>query len=143
MPKWLKVVLAVFGVAFVLCLAASAGAYWWFDRNKDALKASGEAAKKEGKAFAYRADAEGCVDEGLRRLGLASGIVDQAVNNLFVEACLEAAAQPPKFCDGVPTIDQYVVSATWAVERCTAKGYAQDQVCARLMQVVQKHCHRK
>lgn len=143
MPKWLKVVLAVFGVSLVLCLAASAGAYWWFDRNKDALKASGDGAKKEGKAFAYHADAEGCVDEGLRRLGLASGIIDQAVNNIFLEACLEAAVQPAKFCDDVPALNEYVAGATWAVERCASKGHGQDKDCGRMMQVVQKHCRRK
>jgi hypothetical protein len=143
MPKWLKVVLSVMVVLVLMCLAASGATYLWLDKNKDQLKASGDAAKKEGHALAQTTDAEGCVDEALRRLTTASGIVDQAVNNLFLEACLDDAPQPAKFCDGAPALSEYVLGAQWTVGRCAAKGRGQDQACGRLMQVVQKRCTRK
>src|SRR5659263_498703 len=66
MPKWLKIILVLVGVVMLLCGLSSAGAYWWFNENKDKLKGVGERAKKEGNAFAYQHDAEECVAEGLR-----------------------------------------------------------------------------
>ncbi len=140
MPKWLKVVLVVLAVGLMLCGVCSAGAYWWFNQNKDRLKDVGDRAKGEGSAFAYEHDAEECVDEGLRRLQERSGIVDQAEHKLFLEACLEKAKRPDAFCAGVPPRSELVQSATWAIDRCLAKGRPQDQDCARLMQAVQEAC---
>lgn len=142
MPKWLKVVLVLLGVVVLLCGLSSAGAYWWFNENKDKLKGVGERAKKEGAAFAYRSTAEGCVDEARRRLEERSGIVDQAEHKLFLKACLEKLELPAEFCAGVPPRGEIMVSATWAVERCLKKDRAQDKECARLMQVVQEACQK-
>lgn len=142
MPKWLKVVLVLLGVVVLLCGVSSAGAYWWFTENKDKLKGVGERAKQEGAAFAYRSNAEGCVDEGLRRLQERSGIVDQAEHKLFLKACLEKVSLPPEFCADVPPRKEIIASASWAVERCLAKGRTQDQECARLMQAVQEACQK-
>ena len=94
MPKWLKVVLGILGGVMLLCLLSSAGAYWWFNENKEKLKGVGDRAKAEGSAFAYEHDADECVDEGLRRLALRSGIVDQAEHKLYLKACLEKAKRP-------------------------------------------------
>ncbi|MDP1824312.1 MAG: hypothetical protein Q8L48_13745 [Archangium sp.] len=140
MPTWLKVVLALVGVMVLLCGLSSAGAYFWFNENKDKLKGVGERAKKEGSAFAYQHDSNECVDEALRRLGERNGIVDQAEHKLFLKACLGKAARPAGFCEGVPPRSEIMLSATWAVERCVAKGRAQDQDCARMMQAVQEAC---
>ena len=140
MPKWLKVVLVVLGVVVLLCGLSSAGAWWWFNQNKDKLKGMGDRAKAEGAAFAYEHDAEECVDEGLRRLSERSGIVDQAEHKLFLKACLEKAKRSEAFCGGVPPRGELVQSATWAVERCVAKGRAEDQDCGRLMQAVAEAC---
>lgn len=140
MPKWLKVVLVLLGVVVLSCGLSSAGAYWWFTENKDKLKGVGERAKTEGAAFAYEHDAEECVDEGLRRLQERSGIVDQAEHKLFLKACLEKATRPEAFCAGVPPRGELVQSATWAIDRCLAKGRPQDQDCARLMQAVADSC---
>lgn len=140
MPKWLKVVLGILGVAMLLCVLSGAGAYYWFNENKEKLKGVGDRAKAEGSAFAYEHDANECVDEGLRRLSVRSGIVDQAEHKLFLKACLEKAKRPATFCAGVPARGELVQSATWAVERCVAKGRSGDQDCGRLMQAVAEAC---
>lgn len=140
MPKWLKVILILLGVVVLLCGLSSAGGYWWFSENKEKLKGVGERARKEGAAFAWKSDAEGCVDEGLRRLHERSGIVDQAVHKLFLKACLEKATRPAGFCTGVPPHGELLAFASWAAERCVAKGKPKDQDCARLMQGVQEAC---
>lgn len=140
MPKWLKVVLGILSVVVLLCLLSSAGAYWWFNENKDKLKGVGERAKAQGSAFAYEHDAQECVDEALRRLSARSGIVDQAEHKLFLKACLEKAKRPDAFCAGVPPRGELVQSATWAVGQCVARGRAEDQDCGRLMQAVAEAC---
>lgn len=140
MPKWLKVVLVILGVVVLLCGLSSAGAYWWFTENKEKLKGVGERAKKEGVAFAYQRDGEACVDEGLRRLAERSGIIDQVEHKLFLKACLEKATRPAGFCDGVPPLGEIIQSASWAVQRCIAKGKTDNQNCARMMQVLQEVC---
>jgi hypothetical protein len=142
-PKWLKIVLIIFGCVGFLCLASAGAGYLWFNENKDKLKGVGERAKKEGAAFAYEHDAEECVDEALRRLEGHRGIIEQAEHKLFLKACLEKAVRPSQFCEGVPPRSEIMVSATWAVERCVAKGKLNDQECARLMQPVQEACQPK
>ena len=143
MPKWLKVVLIIFGCFAALCLVTAGAGYVWFNENKDKLKGVGERAKKEGAAFAYQHDANECVDEALRRLEGHRGLVEQAENKLFFKACLEKAARPPQFCDGVPPRSELMLTATWAVERCVEKGKPNDQDCARLMQGIVEACEQR
>ena len=140
MPKWLKVVLIVLGVMILLCGLSGLGAWFWYGANKDRLKGVSERAKKEGAAFAFNNNDEGCLDEALRRLSSRSSIIDQAEHKLFLKACLEKAARSPDFCTGVPPRSELMAFAQWAVERCAAKGKPGDQDCSRLMQSVQEAC---
>ncbi len=139
-PKWLKIVLIIFGVMILMCGLFSAGASWWYGENKDRLKGVSERAKKEGAAFAFNHHDEACLDEALRRLSARSGIIDQAEHKLFLKACLEKAERSPGFCTSVPSRSEIMASAQWAVERCAAKGKTGDQNCPRLLQSVQEAC---
>jgi hypothetical protein len=143
MPRWLKVVLIVFGSIALLCLISSVVAYSWFNENKEKLKGVSERAKNEGAAFAYQHDADECVNEALRRLENHRGIIEQAQNKIFLKACLEKAERAPQFCLGVPPRSEILESARWAVDRCVDKGKTGDQDCARLMQAVQEACQSK
>lgn len=143
MPKWLKIVLILVGVMLFACGLCGGGAFFWFNENKEKLKGVGDKAKQEGAAFAYRSNSEGCVDEALRRVTKDTSIVDQAGNKIFLKACLDKTERAPGFCDDVPPRSELIVSAKWAVERCVEKGRVEDQVCARLMQVVQEACQPK
>lgn len=143
MPRWLKVVLIVFGCIALLCLVSAGAGYWWIQQNKDKLKGVSERMKQEASAFAYNHDAEECVDEALRRLEGHRGIVEQAEHKIFFKACLEKAKRPPQFCDGVPPRSEFMASAAWASERCEAKGKSNDQDCIRLMQGILEACAPK
>ena len=74
------------------------------------------------------------------RVTQRNGIIDQAENKLFLKACLGKATRPGGFCDGVPPLGEIMQSASWAVQRCSAKGKTGDQNCARMMQVLQDVC---
>lgn len=143
MPKWLKVVLIVFGVVGGLCCLGGSAAYAWLYSHKDELKDLGKTANEEGRAFGKLNDAEGCVDEALRRLQVRRGLVEQAAHQMFLKSCLEVAPRPDGFCKGAPASGEVLAIATWSVERCAAKGARGDEDCARMMQVVQRACATK
>lgn len=143
MPKWLKVVLALMGVSFLLCVGISAAAYFWIDANKDRLKDVGTRAHNEAEAFAANHDSNECVNEALGRLTQRSGIVDEAEHKIFLRACLEKAERPAGFCDGIPARNQFIATAEWSVKKCSSLGYAGSQPCGRLMGAVQEVCAPK
>lgn len=141
MPRWVKVMLAVFGVLALVCVVSAGGFAAWLNANKDRLKVEGDTAKAEGMAYGKSADAQACLGEGLRRLDLDRGIVKQALNNIFVEECLRLAVPRSEgFCVGVPSRDEVVATATWTVTQCQQRQRGDDKDCARMMQVVQKVC---
>lgn len=142
MSKGLKVALILITSAILLCGAVTGGIVLWFRANADSLKADGDKAKAEGEAFGRANDADACVTEGLRRIATA-GFVAQAVNNIFVEHCLEVAQRRSDFCSDVPKKEDILSSATWAADQCAARNYEGDQPCARMMQAVQRACHGK
>lgn len=140
MPTWLKVVLGIVVGGFLLCGLGVGGVVWWFDQNKGELKARGEAAMAEGKAFAEGKLAEECVTEALRRNQQDDGIVAGATHKMFLKACLSAAEVPEDFCASVPPRDEIMASATWALDACAERGLPGDQPCTRLVAAVQEHC---
>ncbi len=143
MPKWLKVVLALLGVAVLFCAGISAAAYFWFDANKDRLKDVGARAHNEADAFAFNHDANECVTEALSRLSKRSGIVEEAEHKIFLRACLDKAERPAGFCDGVPMRAQLLDTAQWSVSKCSSLGHAGNQSCTRLMGAIQEACSPK
>lgn len=143
MPKWLKIVLALLAVLLLLCGGASATVYFWFDANKDRLKGVGDRAHQEAEAYAYSHDADECVSAALGRLAQRSGIVDQAEHKIFLRACLEKAAKPDGFCDGVPARGALLDTAQWVVTKCKDLGYEGSQPCGRLVPAIQEACSPK
>lgn len=139
MSKGLKVALILIASAILLCGAVTGGIVLWFRANADELKAGGDKAKAEGEAFGRANDADACINEGARRLDNA-GIVAQALNNIFLEHCLQVAKRPDDFCSTIPKKDEILATATWAASECAKRGYENDQPCARMMQAVQKIC---
>ena len=139
MPKWLKVVLLVFGVLVLLCGLGVGGVTWWFNQNKDRLVEEGKRVTAEGTAFGGTSTSEGCITEGLRRLDSASGFMGEVEAGLFLEACLTAAPRDT-LCTGVPKKTDFLKAALWASEQCASRKHERDQACGRLMQRVADFC---
>lgn len=143
MPKWLKVLLAIFAVLLLLCGASAFFAKRWFDDNKDRLKALGDTAAKDGATWAMTHDAHSCVDEALRRYDAEGGMVAEAGHTIFMRTCLDTAPRPAGFCDGVPPKNEIFQTAEWCVKKCVALNRPGSQPCTRMVKAIQESCSRK
>src|SRR4051812_43327501 len=114
MPKWLKIVLIIGGVGVGLCGLGVGGVTWWFNANKDSLKAKGEAVMADAKAFAQKSDSAGCLKESLTRLKANSGLMDEVTHRIFLAECLRVAPKSAGFCTDVPPQSELMKAALWA-----------------------------
>lgn len=139
--KGVKILLVVLGLCVLGLVGIGVAGYVWFDRNKEELKASVEAVQAEAKAYAARADQEGCMAEGRRRadecgaLDLGCGIRAST----FLRFCLDDAAPSEGFCEGVPAKGEIMDGSRWILAQCSDRGGDSDR-CRRLQQVRQDFC---
>ncbi|MCU0697353.1 MAG: hypothetical protein MUC96_12575 [Myxococcaceae bacterium] len=140
MKTWMKVVLAVLVLGVLTCGLIVGGAAWWFDSNKEQLKADGDKVKAEAADFARGTDADGCVAEALRRLAAKSGFMDEVRHRVFLGECLRQAPRRPNFCLDVPERSSLIAAAAWSVDFCADKAGVDPQACGRLTQEVLEAC---
>jgi hypothetical protein len=139
MPTWLKGILVAVGVIIVLAGAAGTGIYVWWQRNGEAMIASGRTAMDEGARFAAGKDSWACADEAARRTKGAG--FNEAINaGLFLGRCLPVARRAPGFCDGVPGPTDFLVSAHWQAQINQKYGLSPPFETAALPQTIQKFC---
>jgi hypothetical protein len=139
MPTWLKGILITLGVIIVLVSAVGTGIYVWWQRNREAMIASGRAAMDEGSRFGTGKDSWACADEAARRIKGAG--FNEAVNaGLFLGRCLPVAKLAPGFCDGVPGPMDILANVSWGAQLNQKYGLSPPFETAALPQVIQKFC---
>lgn len=138
-PAIWKIVAAVAAAGALMLGLAVAGFVWWLDKNKDRLKAEGDAATAQGKEFAQGAEQAGCVSEARTRLK-GAGFMEQARLRSFLGACLEAAKPTDKFCEGVPPEKSIMATVAYRLDKCADAPAGEHDACGRLLDEVQKHC---
>jgi hypothetical protein len=143
MPKWAKVLLGIGCGLAVLLIAFGVGIYFFVNSHKDQWLAEGKKIHDEAAVFAAGKSGSDCIDESIRRLSTCSGIVCEVRARVFLDGCLEAAAESPQLCDGVPSRTEFIRTARWSLDACARRGMQASQPCSRLMQELQKHCDRK
>ena len=143
MPKWAKVLLAIGCGAGILLILAAIGGYYFISSHKDQWVAEAKKVDEEGRVFAAGKTANDCVDEALRRLQIHSGFMDEVRTRTFLRGCLEAAADSPGVCDGVPPHREIIRTATWSLRDCARRGMPQSQPCTRALQELQTYCEKK
>ena len=143
MPTWLKVVLIVGGLLFVLVVAAAAGLFFVARKYGPALVEAGKHSIEEGQEYGRRTDNEGCLNEAVARHGRAKGFGDAISTNLFLHSCLDASRPTPHFCDDVPTPTEFIKSAHWQLDECKRYGLSPESQCGQLFQQVQQFCERR
>lgn len=140
MPTWVKVVLIIVLVGFVLLVAGIIVAARWVKSQAPAIEQAGKDATAEAKAFGEGKDGEACIAESFRRQKVAKGFLDQAKVNMFLQQCLDVATVAPQTCQGVPEPSAIMDSIRWKSDECARRGRANDQACLQLISALQMHC---
>jgi len=141
-PTWAKVLVGI-GCGLALLIAAVvASGYLFVSRHKDEWVEAGKKARDEARTFAAGKTGTDCVDESLRRLRQCSGVLCEARVRLFLGGCLDAAAESPQRCEGVPPRGEIIRTVRWSLDECARRGMPNDQPCTRLLQELQRHCGR-
>ena len=138
MNSFVKALLVVVSIIFLLAVAAGVGGYLWFKNNKDTLIESGKAVIEEGSRLGAQTDSSGCLEEAVARIKKDNGIKEQIKIGLFLRGCLNASKLTPGFCDDVPSTDEFTKSVTWRMQ--IAQKYKLDGNSANILQSVQKYC---
>ena len=135
MPTWVKVVLVIVIVAFVLMAAGIFVVGRRIRAELDALVQENVAAQDEGKKFGQGRDAEACTVESLARLERCSGVTCEAQNMLFLTNCLQTATTPPGYCEEIRT--------RTPLEECQRRGWRESsQRCATVLAALKFHCDK-
>lgn len=143
MPLWLKVVLVIVAIGTFVLMAIGVVGYWWMKSNRDRFLEIGQRAKADAARFAATHDGAQCLQEALRRLDRANGIMAQAEVKVFLSFCLDEARESPGMCDGVPPSGEIMRTVGWAVGKCTQLGRSGDRPCNQLVTGIQKHCDER
>ncbi len=141
----MKIGLAIVAVCVLFVGGLIVAAGYWFEQNKEQLRAKGIAMEQEASAFGEGHDNQACLEESQARLGTCadgalSDVVCKAMAKMFLKNCLPASQPTPGFCEGVPTGDGIIDGALWAVQRCESQPEAKREGCARHMQVMRDFC---
>lgn len=140
MPTWVKVILIVVGVGFLLLVVGVVVAARWVKSSGEELQKQSKVILEEAEAFGKGKDGEACIAEGLNRLKAADGFIGEAKTKIFLQHCLSVATVAPQTCEGVPSPTEIMQSARWSIDECAKRGWANSQRCTRLIGALQFHC---
>lgn len=140
MPAWVKVVLGIILVGFVLLLVGAIIAARWVRTRADNLKKQGEALIAEAQEFGRGKDADACVVETLERLRACEGFICEAKAKVFLQKCLTTANVKPELCRGIPPQSEIMASARWQIAECERRGWGNNQRCMRTIGALQMYC---
>jgi hypothetical protein len=141
MPKQLKIVLILLGVAMGCVGLFVGGTSWWVHSNRDRLMKEGRAARTAGKSFGATHAQSACVDDALAHLK-SCGFLDlvcEGTTKVRLASCL-SVARSDGTCSGVPGPSELMRGALWANEECQRRGQPGSQACGRLLRGVVEAC---
>jgi hypothetical protein len=137
----LKIVLLVLAGLGLLLVAGVLGFAWWLNRNMDELRSTAEATQALGAEFGQGRAASACVVEAIARVDRCDGMICELGEQRFLAGCLGVALTPPDFCREVPKNDEILASVKYRLQVCLAHEARDQEVCSRLLDAVQSHCH--
>lgn len=139
MKKSTKIILAVslaLALLAAIAVAAIAGVvlFAWQRIDIPEKAEQREKAKIAGLEFAKNTDQNGCLNKGFSLKPPADSF--DVSNVTFVEECLQAAAQVPDFCEGVPLI----FNRDWFNDQCRVAGRDRE-ACISTFIAKRNYCH--
>jgi hypothetical protein len=141
MPNWLRILLVIVVGCILALTLAGVLAFRWIKSHGPELAERGKRTHEEAQKFADGKQSPDCIEEGIRRAGQARNFLGMVESRVFVDACLNAATEPPGFCSAVPT--GVIDGAKWVNQECAKRGKAGDQGCSGVFQSVMEHCRKK
>jgi hypothetical protein len=139
--KTSTVIVSIVAVTLGCLAVCGVGGYFWIKGKAGELAAEGPRIKEAGRAFAEGHSARDCVAEGLARAERGNGIIEQAKGRVFMRSCLDAVPDTEELCAGTPPLSEIMASVKWQLRTCTELGAQDQQMCGRVVQGVQDHCH--
>jgi hypothetical protein len=114
------------GVAILIPVFALIGLIVYIGFDKEYMEQH-NIVLEEGKNFGKTTDQNGCLQQGLLRMGLVSQptITQLALNGRFVNECLRTSKPSANFCKDVPKI----IVRDWINHQCQLIGRKDDSVC--------------
>ena len=140
MPGWLKALLIVLVVIFVLAVGVVAIAGFLIYRNKDALVAKTKEIATEAKDFGGKTDNQGCVNEAISRYKAEPGFGKAISTSIFMRICLDNSKPTSGFCDDVPRQMEFLKTAQWRRDQCQRFDLGRDSNCPNLFAPIQQFC---
>jgi hypothetical protein len=140
MPGWLKALLIVIVVIFVLAIGVVAVAGFLIYRNKDAIAANIKQIGTEAQDFGKKTDNQGCVDEGISRYKAEPGFRKAISSGIFMRICLDHSKPTPGFCENVPKQMEFMKTAQWRKDQCQRVDLSRDSNCQNLFAPIQQFC---
>jgi hypothetical protein len=140
MPKWLKILLIIFGCLILMVVGViGVGVYWWNKQGSQFFQGAMQSVK-DGQDYGKHADNAGCVTEAIGRYKHDTSFNGIIVSKSFLTGCLQTSRATPEFCNGVPRRLSFTDSAKWRLEQCRAVGLGEDSNCQQIFDAVQQHC---
>lgn len=143
MAGWLKIVLLILGVLFLVGVGLTITAIYWVRANHGKLEAHARQLTDDGRRYGEGKTLAACVDESLRREKADPGIMNGMRNQIFLAACASKAAPSPELCADTPAPDEIIASARWSVIQCKRRGLENDAMCRQAFTLVAQKCHDK
>ncbi|MEM6731972.1 MAG: hypothetical protein AAF658_10475 [Myxococcota bacterium] len=137
-------VLLVLAAVFVLGVGSCIGVgYYWFSSNAEELAKMGEEAQAQGEAFGRGKTADDCLNRTFDEVQLCDewDLLCEVKETLTFRACLDYAAVPDDYCEGVPPESSIMDSVTYRTEQCSDGPLEDVNRCGRVYAVIQQYCH--
>lgn len=135
--SWPRILAITVGVLVVVGLLATGGSIYWWQSIVTAHSAEIQAARRDGDKAGPHADYQGCLDQASARITTLTGGVALAVGTPFLFACLDAATEPPGFCDVPSSISGM---RSWTAPRCANQPPDAKASCELLVGSVREFC---
>jgi hypothetical protein len=138
-----RIVALVLGGTALLAAGGFVAASYWWQAQGPRIRAEGQAVIAEAGQFGASTDNDGCLQEALGRYDACDdGFACNVKNNIFFAHCLQASSHVAGFCDGLPTDDSIMDSATWRVAQCE-RYEREGSYCGNFFGEMQKYCESR
>jgi len=141
MPKWVKAVVVMFGVAVLLLLFAGFLAARMVSGVSAGVQRGVERAEREGRRNGQHGTHDNCLIQASRNVVRCRGLACAVQARAFVGGCLDAVpGDAASFCAKIPQASDEDAVQDWARDVCISRGGGATNACAVALSVTAEFC---